>query len=61
MGGKFRVKAEGGGQSDAPPVLRRNRRRINQLPRFHDPEKPCSPRKTFSLGRSVVITDNAPS
>jgi hypothetical protein len=38
MGGKFRVKAEGGGQLEAPPVLRRNRRRINEPPRFHHPE-----------------------
>jgi hypothetical protein len=34
MDGKFRVKAEGGGRLQAPPVLRRNRRRIKKPPRF---------------------------
>jgi hypothetical protein len=34
MGGKFRVKAEGGGRLQAPPVLRRNGRRINEPPGF---------------------------
>jgi hypothetical protein len=34
MGGKFRVKAAGGGEAEAPPVLRRNRHEINQPPRF---------------------------
>jgi hypothetical protein len=36
MGGKFRVKAEGGGQLEAVPVLRRNGRRINEPPHFLD-------------------------
>jgi hypothetical protein len=34
MGGKFRVKAEGGKRLRAPPVLRRNRRGINEPPGF---------------------------
>jgi hypothetical protein len=39
MGGKFRVKAEGGGQLEAPPVLRRNGRRINEPLRFSRPKE----------------------
>jgi hypothetical protein len=35
MGGKFRVKVG----SKAPSVLRRNGRRINQPPHFHDSEE----------------------
>jgi len=47
MGGKFRVKAEGGGEAEAPPVLRRNGRRINAPPRFHHPEMRSSRFKTL--------------
>jgi hypothetical protein len=47
MGGKFRVKAEGGGRLEAPPVLRRNGRRINQPPRFHASGKRSNPLKTL--------------
>jgi hypothetical protein len=36
MGGKFRVKAG----LEAPSVLRRNGRRINQPPHFRDSEEP---------------------
>jgi hypothetical protein len=60
MDGKFRVKAEGGGRLQAPPVLRRNRRRINARPRFHLAGKRSNPRKTFLLGRTVVTPDNEP-
>jgi hypothetical protein len=59
MGGKFRVKAEEGAQLEAPPVLRRNRRRINQPPRFHHPKEPFqSVRNSFLLGRLVATPDN---
>jgi hypothetical protein len=47
MGGKFRVKAEGISQLEAPSVLRRNGRRINQPPHFHDSKKRSSPSKTL--------------
>jgi hypothetical protein len=60
MGGKFRVKAEGGGRLQAPAVLRRNRRRINQPPRFLIPRSVPDRAKLFLLGRSVLITDNEP-
>jgi ribosomal protein S7 len=47
MGGKFRVKAEGGGQLEAVPVLRRNRRRINEPLRFLIRKKRSRSRKTL--------------
>jgi hypothetical protein len=47
MGGKFRVKVEGGGQLEAVPVLRRNGRRINEPLRFHDAEKRSRSHKTL--------------
>jgi hypothetical protein len=47
MGGKFRVKAEGGGQLEASPVLRRNGRRINEPPRFLIRKKRSRPQKTL--------------
>jgi hypothetical protein len=39
MGGKFRVKAEGCGPLETPPVLRRNSRRINEPAAFSRPEE----------------------
>jgi hypothetical protein len=47
MGGKFRVKAEAVGRPEAPPVLRPNRRRINESPHFHHPKKRSSRFKTL--------------
>jgi hypothetical protein len=43
MGGKFRVKVG----LQAPSVLRRNGRRINQPPHFHDSKRRSSPFKTL--------------
>jgi hypothetical protein len=43
MGGKFRVKVG----SEAPSVLRRNGRRINQPPHFHDSKRRSGPFKTL--------------
>jgi hypothetical protein len=47
MDGKFRVKAEGGKRLRAPPVLRRNRRRINEPPGFCHRKKRSRSRKTL--------------
>jgi hypothetical protein len=47
MGGKFRVKAEGGGRLQAPAVLRRNGRRINEPPGFLIRKKRSRSRKTL--------------
>jgi hypothetical protein len=61
MGGKFRVKAEGGGHVLALPVLRPNGRRINEPPGFLIPRSVPDRAKLFLLGRLVVITDNESS
>jgi hypothetical protein len=60
MGGKFRVKAEAAPDRTRRQFCAGTGVESMKRPRFHHSGKRSSPRKTFLLGRSVVITDNEP-